>query len=154
MGLFIHGINSHKFVEKHLSFFFTIFSRYICESWIQKVINTGELNCSPQGRKFHLVLFFLPPRSSLWLYNFHCFIKENSFSVSVSATCPITDSLDFTMIAFLLYLIVCFKKIEVRSSRVTRSSYIKWPHTSSYQCENFYRNSSFKLLTRVHNSLN
>ena len=33
-------------------------------------------------------------------------------------------------------------------NRVTKSSYAKWRQTSSYLLENFYRNSSFELLTR------
>ena len=40
---------------------------------------------------------------------------------------------------------------EVRNSRVTKPSYANWRHTLSYELGNFYRNSSFELLTRLHN---
>ena len=35
----------------------------------------------------------------------------------------------------------------------TKPSYVKWYHASSYELENFCRNSSFELLTRLHKIL-
>ena len=37
---------------------------------------------------------------------------------------------------------------------VTKSSYAKWRHTSSYQLEYFYKNSSFELLTLLRKTSN
>ena len=43
---------------------------------------------------------------------------------------------------------------EVRNSRVTKSRYAKSRHTLSYLLENFYRSSSFELLTQLCKILN
>ena len=43
--------------------------------------------------------------------------------------------------------------IEVQN-QVTKLIYAKWRDTSSFQLENFYRNSSFELLTQLCKKLN
>ena len=53
---------------------------------------------------------------------------------------------------------IIFKKwrfgiLELRN-RITKPSYAKWRHTSSYWLKIFSRNSSFKLLTYLHKMLN
>ena len=59
-------------------------------------------------------------------------------------------------------LISCNAKIKVLKrfgilklqNQVTKPSYAKWRHTLSYSLENFYRNSSLELLTRLYKILN
>ena len=76
---------------------------------IQTII-TGEFNTSTKAQVLYGVLLFWPVIVTLTLYNFHCFIKENDFSIYTSETCPNTISLDFTMMEFLLCLLFGLRK--------------------------------------------
>ena len=55
------------------------------------------------------------------------------------------------------YKFDCYAELlqhKVRNSQVTKPSYAKWRHSSSYKLENFFRNFSFEFLTRLHKILN
>ena len=85
-------------------------------------------------------------------------------SISLLENCKPQQNLDFEITSdfFIkwnkIQFKIIFKKwrfgiLELRN-RITKPSYAKWRHTSSYWLKIFSRNSSFKLLTCLHKMLN
>lgn len=86
----------YRTLYKNVFHILTIFFCCIRESWVYKRNKCWGVQCLPQGPKFLLMLFFF----LRFLYKFHYSAKRTTFLSNASGTCPATNLLVFTIIAF------------------------------------------------------